>query len=553
MKVYFKFLILVFSIIFGPVFSQSQTKFTKYDYAHGQLNANRSCYDVTCYDIAVKVNPTEKYIEGLNQIYFKCVTSFNQLQLDFYSQLKIDSIIYENKSISYTRDSNIVAVYFDNFIATQTNNSIKIYFSGYPKSSTNAPWDGGFVWSNDSLQQPWVGMACESIGASFWLPCKDHWSDEPDSMHIKLIVPSDLIGISNGKLLATKILNNGYTSYHWFVNNPINLYSIAINIGKYVLIKDTYNSISTNILPPLALSYYVLSYNEARATAHFKQVKKMLACYENYFGLYPFWEDGFKLVETPYWGMEHQSCVSYGNHYKNNKYNFDFIIIHESAHEYFANSITAKDPSDKWIHESFTTYAEALFVEYTLGYQSYLNYLNDQKSKIKNKFPIVGVSDVFYNHYTDNDMYYKGSWMLHTIRNTMANDSLFFNTLKHFYQANKLKIISLNDVIKSFNTYTAFNWDNIFKQYLLHPNLPTFEYQITPQNNSKKLLKYRWENTVEGFNMPLKINTTQIKNQLIQPTTKWQTIAFDGLKEGNFIVDTNLFLIKVQPIKLGEK
>lgn len=530
-------------------FAQKNQPVSKYDIYKGKLNPMRTCYDVKFYDINIKVIPGKKMLEGSNVIHFQTLKDFKKMQIDLDIKMQIDSVIYNNQLVSYTRDSSLVIIDLKSKAKKNQHQRVKVYFRGVPREAKKAPWDGGFVWKKDSLGRDWVGVACESIGASMWLPCKDHWSDEPDSMHMKLIVPSELTGVSNGKFSGKMELQDGYTQYFWKVSYPINLYGITINIGKYNLIQDAYYPRMEVRNDALALNYYVLDYHTTMAQKHFKQVHTMLSCYERFFGLYPFWNDGYKLVEAPYWGMEHQSCVAYGHDFSNNRYDFDFIIVHESAHEWFANSITANDPAEMWIHESFTTYAEALYVECMQGKKAYIQYLKDQKSEIKNKFPLIGKRDVYFHSRTDNDIYYKGSWMIHTIRHVIDDDAAFFTLLKKFYQTHERKIIHTQMVIDFFNQHTNRKWDAFFKQYLYQPQLPLLEYKVDKGADEKIIVRYRWANTVKGLDMPIKVTMTKDKWETITPMESWQLIDLNFFDESDFKIHTDHFLIQTKRIK----
>jgi len=388
------------------------------------------------------------------------------------------------------------------------------------------------------MQNDWVGLACESIGANIWLPCKDHWSDEADSMDMHLTVPSALVGVSNGKLLSMYNEDEGYKTYNWQVKNTINNYNISINIGKYTLIQDTFNGINN-----IALNYYVLNYNKDKATQYFKQVKTMLRAFEHYFGKYPFAADGYKLVETPYWGMEHQSCIAYGNNYKNNAFGFDFIIVHESGHEWFANSITASDAADMWIHESFTTYSESLFVEYTQGKNKAVEYLISQRNKIKNLSAIQGPKNIFYHGQLDSDMYYKGTWMLHTMRTVLNNDSLWFKTLFKFSAAYYHQIISSAQVLAFFNQETNYNWNAFFTQYLTTTKIPVLQVKIKLLKGNKKQITYLFKNAIKGFEMPV-LAVVGDRVLKLKVTQKAQIILLN--KEEGFGISPSAYLINLE-------
>lgn len=536
------FLMLSFFCV-GFQASGQQKSFTRYDYLHGKLSPMRTCIDVKQYEITLKVEPAKKYISGHNDITFYSKNDFRKLQIDLHWKLRIDSIVYGNMPLQYYRDSSFTFIDFGFTVKKNQLRKLKIYYSGQPLEAKKAPWDGGFVWSKDASGNDWVGLACEGIGASVWLPCKDHWSDEPDSVKMHLIVPHELTGVSNGRLISVQDIGNGFKHFYWKTGNSINTYNISVNIGNYAHIHDTYEARFTPTNKPLMLDYYVLDENKDKAATHFQQVKGMLACYEKYFGAYPFWDDGYKLVETPFWGMEHQSCVAYGNNYENNRYDFDFIIIHESAHEWFGNSITASDPADMWIHESFTTYAEAIYVEYLMGKETALRYLKEQKRNIENREPMIGTYDVHYHGRKDNDIYYKGSWMLHTLRNVVDNDTLWFSALRNFSLRYKKQIINTATVIRYFSEATRMNLKPFFTQYLHKAGLPVLEYELKHTEDGRMEIKYRWSNIVKGFEMPVRATLTKDLFETITPMRAWQLIEPNYILPDDFKIQTDNFLI----------
>ena len=357
--------ILALSLLFSTIqiaFAQEAT--TRKDTLQGGLRPERTCFDVLHYDLNIKINPDEKSIVGYNNIEFKVVASTQKIQLDLFENMQIDSIVFNSKKLNYKREFNAVFIDFPVVLTPKSNHNLLFYYSGKPIIAKNAPWDGGFVFTKDGQGKPFIGVACQGIGASLWYPCKDSQSDEPNNgATIKVAVPNGLMDVSNGRFKGSQDLKNGYTRWDWEVKNPINTYSINVNIADYAHIHDNYKG--------LDLDYYVLPENETKALVHFEEVKPMMDCYQSKFGTYPFTSDGYKLVETPYLGMEHQSCVAYGNQYQKGYLGndlsgtgigllFDYIIIHESGHEWFGNNITSKDIADMWIHEGFTTYTEAV-------------------------------------------------------------------------------------------------------------------------------------------------------------------------------------------------
>lgn len=506
----------------------------------GKLVFERTCFDVVHYDIQVKLSPNEKFISGSNRIEFKMLENASKIQLDYTKNMNLDSARFMGKPIAFKRKGNILLFDFPAGLLKNSSYTLLLYFSGKPLEAKLAPWDGGFVWRKDRNGYDWVGLACEGLGASAWLPCKDHWSDEAEGADITLIVPKDLTGVSNGKLIDEKIVDSAYKAFHWRVVNPINNYNISINVGRYVNFKDTFSGI--NLLP---LSYYVLDYNLASAEKHFLQVHGMLEAFEHYFGQYPFKDDSYKLVETPYWGMEHQSCIAYGNNYKNNSFGFDFIIIHESGHEWYANSITASDAADMWIHESFTTYAEALYLEYKSNRTTSTEYLLGQKKKIVSKHPMQGPRGVFYHGRTDSDIYYKGTWMLNTMRSVLNNDSLWFACLKEMNLKYFHKIVGTEEIIQYFNSKTAYNWNLFFKQYLYGKNIPELEIKQLLLDNGNIRYTLTLESDVKDLKLPLNIKLPNGQTITVVLSDKSVVIELDNRFDLYAFIEAN-YLLRIE-------
>lgn len=387
--------------------------FTRADSLRGFLSPLRSCYDVTYYHLDIAVDPDSQSVQGSNTVRFNVVTAFNKMQVDLFANMHVDSIKYEDGTLlKYSRQFCAVFIDMPKELEQNMTHQIVFYYSGKPQVAVNPPWDGGFIWKKDKQGNPWVMVTCQGTGASLWWPNKDHQSDEPDSMLLSVTIPKGMEDISNGRLRSKVELPNGRTQYNWFISYPINNYDVTVNIGKYAHFDDVYTSRDGS---KLTLDYYVMPENLQKAEKQFKQVKTMLACYEKYFGKYPFYRDGYKLIESSHNGMEHQSAIAYGNHYRLGYEGrassavgsrFDFIIIHESAHEWWGNSVTSKDIADMWIHESFGAYAEALYVEYNWGHKAALEYINAKKQNVRNEEPIIGPYNV--NHEGSSDMYDKG-------------------------------------------------------------------------------------------------------------------------------------------------
>jgi aminopeptidase N len=538
-----KKIFIVSLILLGFQSLFAQETFTRKDSLRGSLQYGKGNYNVLRYDLNIKVNVEEKSISGYNDITFKAtVNKTKDIQIDLFENMVIDSIIHNNEKIPFTREFNAVFLTFPQFLVQKFEKKIRVYYSGKPTIAKRAPWDGGFVFSKDKQGKPWIGVACQGDGASLWFPCKDSQTDEPDNgVSIKVTVPNGLMNVSNGRLLGSEDLKNGYTRWDWEVKNPINNYNITVNIADYTHIHDTHNG--------LDLDYYVLKENEEKAKTHFEEVKPMLDCFESKFGKYPFAEDGYKLVETPYLGMEHQSAVAYGNGYKKGYQGtdlsdtgigllFDFIIVHESGHEWFGNSITSKDVADMWIHEGFTCYSESVFVECQYGYEKAQTYINGLKRNVLNDKPIMGQFDVANEG--SGDMYYKGALMLNTIRHILNDDAKWWKLLLSYSEKFRHKIIDNRMVLAYFERETGLNLKPVFNQYLKYKNIPVLELKIT-----NKLLEYRWKTDEPNFAMPIDIKIKG-KETRLQPTNEWQKSTFKVKKMKEVEVLTNEFFVDIE-------
>lgn len=536
------FPLLLALVLAGLVHAQAQP-FSRRDSLRGALNGNRICYDVLHYDLEVKVEPSQHRIAGRNTVHFRVLKPFKLLQIDLDPGMTIARIEWRKRSLPFTREHSAVWVQFPELLFMGQRDSFTVFYGGAPREAPNPPWDGGFVWRVDDNGKDWIGVACEGIGASSWWPLKDHPSDEPDSVRISVITPKDLMAVCNGQFRGAKKVAGGYLKWQWAVTYPINPYNVTLNVGDYVQFEQDYQSRSGK---PLRLRYYVLRDDEQKAKAHFRQVIQMLQNLEKLLGPYPFPRDGYALVQSSYWGMEHQSAIAYGNNFKNNEWGFDFIILHESAHEWFGNSLSAGDHAELWIHESFATYTEALYVERLSGKEMAEKYLLAQRAKIKNLTPMLGPVQVAYNGWKDSDIYYKGAWMLHSLRNALANDSLWFETLRAFVAENRLKILGTPEVIAFFNKRLKADYTALFYQYLRHTELPVFEYEMRGKGK-KIVIAYRWSCQEPGFNLPLEVIVND-RRIALRPTTEWQLFEGKELDPESFYADENRGLFESRQI-----
>lgn len=519
--------------------------FTRADTLRGALSPLRSSYDINYYHLDIKLDIENKKISGSNLFRFTAVQDLNQLQFDLFENLNIEKVSYQGKEIQFKREFNAVFINFPQSIKKGTKAEFTVFYNGNPTIARNPPWDGGFTFSADQNGKPWVSVSCQGFGASSWWPNKDHQSDEVDSMLISIAVPKGLMNVSNGRLVSIKDKEDNFTQYNWFVSYPINNYNVSLNVADYVHFNDSYQGENGN----LTLDYYVLRENLDKAKKQFgENVKPMFGVFENWFGPYPFYRDGYKLIETPYLGMEHQTAVAYGNKYLNGYrgrdlsgtglgLKWDYIIIHETGHEWFGNNITTKDIADMWIHEGFTMYSEALYVESREGKAAGAKYIAGIRSNITNNKPIIGIYNV--NHEGSGDMYYKGANLIHMTRILLDDDKKWRELLRGMNKEFGLKTTTTEEVVSYINKITGKNLSKIYDQYLRYAQIPVLEYKQVGNQVS-----YRWQADVENFDMPIQIKRGN-KMEWIKPEKDWKKLTLNA----EFSPDVLNFYIKLKKIE----
>ena len=541
MKHLFLILFLLVNILSLKAQSLSGEKenFTRQDTLRGSITPERIWWDLTFYHLAIEVVPDLKFISGKNTIKYTVLKEYQTLQIDLQSPLKITKVTQDGVPLKVIDDGNAHFVQLQKKQKIGNSERIIVHYQGNPKEAINAPWDGGFSWKKDTNGNHFVATSCQGLGASVWWPCKDHMYDEVENMKISVTVPRNLMDVSNGKL--ENIVDNGATkTYNWSVNNPINNYGVNINIGDYTHFSEIFEGENGN----LDMNYYVLKYNLKKAKKQFTDAPKMMKAFEHWFGPYPFYEDGFKLVEVPYLGMEHQSSVTYGNKFKNGYLGrdlsgtgwglkFDFIIIHESGHEWFANNITNKDIADMWIHESFTNYSESLFLDYYYGEKASSEYVIGLRKGIANKKAIIGKYHL--NNEGSSDMYNKGGNMLHTLRQLVDDDEKWRRVLRKMNKKFRHQTVTTHQIELFLSEEIGIDLSTFFNQYLRNIEIPTLAYHI--KNN---VLTYKWTSVVKNFKMPLKvfINDTPI---WLYPTTEVQKKTLTTIKS-TFKIDPNFYV-----------
>ncbi|HEX7494696.1 MAG TPA: M1 family metallopeptidase [Bacteroidales bacterium] len=522
----YSFLLSCLILVFPLSLSSQKINFTHQDTLRGSITPERAWWDLRYYHLDIKVNPLDSSIYGTNTVTYTVLKPATLMQIDLQEPLSLTKAEQNNRNLNFKREGNVYWIELAEKQEQGKSCSVVLTYGGKPRVSTRPPWVGGITWKKDKNGLPFIASACQGDGASLWWPCKDHMYDEPDSMLISVNVPENLMDVSNGRLRSVVNQKNKTKTYNWFVANPINNYGVNINIGDYVHFSETYNGEKGT----LDCDYYVLKEDLDKARLQFKQVPLMLAAFEHWFGPYPFYEDGYKLVEVPYLGMEHQSSVTYGNGFKNGYrgtdlsntgwgLKFDFIIIHESAHEWFANSITYEDIADMWVHESFGNYAENLYVEYYYGKEAGSEYVLGTRANILNDGPITGFYDV--NNEGSHDMYYKGGNMLHTLRQIVNDDEKWRDILRGLNTEFYHKVVKGSQIENFLSEKTVINLKPFFDQYLRDERIPVFEYFVKGNN-----LTFRWNNCVAGFNMPLKVLISG-KEKSIYPKTGFITIKLD--------------------------
>ena len=539
MKNKFLFGMLVTLMLLHNKSISQEYEFTKQDTLRGSITPERAWWDLTYYHLDIAVDLDNKFIKGSNTIEYKVLEPNKKLQVDLQSPLKITKVEQNGKELTFSSEGS---AHFINLIDKQRKgkiNSVKVYYEGNPKEAVRAPWDGGLSWTRDSNGKHFAATSCQGIGASIWWPNKDHMYDEVDSMLISVNVPKGLMNISNGRLTKIEEFEDTNT-YHWYVSNPINNYGVNINIGDYVEFSEVYDGEKGK----LDMIYYVLRDNIERAKTQFKDAVKMMDAFEYWFGPYPFYEDSFKIVEVPYLGMEHQSSITYGNKYMKGYLGrdlsrtgwglkFDYIIIHEAGHEWFANNITYKDIADMWIHESFTTYSENLFLDYHYGKEASSEYVIGTRAGISNSAPMIGPYGV---NQRGSDIYSKGANVLHTIRQIANSDEKWRMILRGLNKDFYHQTVETKQIENYISDKMGYDLSTFFDQYLRTTNIPVFEYKL-----NDGLLEYKWTNVVDGFKMPIELFVGDEKIRL-NPTQEIKSINVKSEKiklDKNYYVNIN--------------
>jgi aminopeptidase N len=518
-------------------------QFNHQDSLRGSIGPGRDWWDVSKYDIHAAFNPSDSSVKGMTEILFNVTGTGNIMQIDLQDPLQMDSSLLNTTRVQFKKEGNAWFAELNAPVNAGTFQSLKIWYHGKPKVAKHAPWDGGLIWRKDSQGNPWISIACQGLGASVWYPCKDHQSDEPDSAALHITCPENLTAIGNGRLRGKKANADKTVTFTWAVTDPINNYCIIPYIGKYTSFSEKYNGEKGN----LDMEYWVLEENLEKAKKQFTDAPRMMKALEHWFGPYPFYKDSYKLVDAPHLGMEHQSAIAYGNGYRNGYYGidlsgsgwglkWDFIIVHESGHEWFANNITTKDIADMWVHEGFTNYSETLFTDYYYGKNAGNEYCQGLRSKIDNDIPIIGPYGV--NQEGSGDMYYKAANMIHMIRQIINDDEKFRMMLREMNRKYYHSTVTSAEIEKFISEYAGIDFSKVFDQYLRTTLIPVLNYKI-----EKGMLSYNWTECVEGFNMPVKIVSGN-ESRFIKPTTQIQTIEFSGK---NMKVDEN-FYVKTEKV-----
>ncbi len=521
---------------------ESDDRFTQQDRWRGSITPERAWWDLKHYELSIRVMPESRTISGTNQISFSVLKPAKRMQIDLQEPLEISSVRHNDEELSFERDGNVYWIEFPNLLDQDSQHQILIAYAGKPVESKNPPWSGGFSWQTDEKGKPFIATSCQGIGASIWWPCKDHGYDEPDDgVRIHATVPKDLVAVSNGRLTETIDNEEDETkTFSWEVTNPINNYSVNVNIGNYVNFSETIDGEGGK----LTLDYWTLDHQRKKAETHFKEAPRTIKAFEHWFGKYPFYEDTYKLVVVPYLGMEHQSSVTYGNGFRNGYkgtdlsetgvgLKFDFIIVHESGHEWFGNNISMKDAADMWIHESFTNYSENLFIEYHFSKKEAQDYVIGCRKKIRNDSPIIGTYNV--NNSGSGDMYYKGGNMLHTLRHMVNDDEKWRSILRGLNETFWHQTVTTQQIEDYLSVQSGLKLDRFFDQYLRSTKIPVLKYSYNDHE-----IRFKFDNVVAGFAVPVKVLVNG-KPKWITPTESEQVLKIEA-PVTSFELDRNFYM-----------
>jgi len=526
----------------APLAAQQSRTFTRADTLRGSNTPERAWWDVTFYDLHVRVRPADSSITGRNSIVYRVLDPRQDMQIDLQPPLEVDSVEQAGRRLTFRRDGNVVLVRLAHPPRVGDSGTVTVHYHGRPRAAPRAPWDGGFVWATDSLGRGWIATANEGLGASVWWPTKDYLADEPDSQRIAITVPEPLVNVSNGRLRSTTRHDDGTTTYEWFVTAPINNYNVTVNAGHYAHFSDTLDGEAGK----LTLNYWPLDYHLDAAKRQFQQVVPTLQCFEHWFGPYPWYADGYQLVETPHLGMEHQSAVAYGNHFLNGYrgrdlsgtglgLQWDFIIVHETAHEWWGNNITMQDHADMWIHESFANYAEGIYTECQQGKTAGAAYMIGVRIGIRNDRPIIPAYGV--NAGGSGDMYPKGGTMLHMIRQIVDDDAKWRGILRGLNTTFRRQTVTGQQIQDYMSREAGVDLSPVFAQYLTTTLIPELQYRLEGTS-----LSYRWANVVPGFDMQVAVMVPGVGTRILHPTEAWQTLAVPSPLAAELMVDENYYV-----------
>ena len=486
-------------------------RFTSKDSPIGQPDSDRAGYDIFFYDLDLNLDPDRKRIDGTVDIHFRTVDSLTGLQLDLYENLAVTGMKLSGDDVSWSRKERAVNVSLLHALIPGHDYVLRVEYGGKPTESKKPPLSDGVVWGKDNDGKPWAGVACETGGGSLWFPCKDHLSDEPDSVRLSLTVPAGLTVVSNG-IMKSHTSGQEKERYTWQTGYPVNTCSITFYAGKYEHLRDTMLT-SEGVLD---LDYYVLPGNLERAKNHFLQVKDIISLYDRSYGPYPWMSEGFRLVESPFEGMGYQTAIAYGSGYSDRAWlGGDYVIVHEAAHEWWGNAVSVSDYSDIWLQDGFATYSEILFAESKLGYENSLLYARyNIAALIKNRFPVAGPAGVSYRNTGDKDSHNKGAMILHTIRNIVNDSTLFFHILQTFYSEHAgSSHVTSDDFIRVLEGKTGNAWQKFFGVYLYRREVPVLHWYYspagiesvsgTPFGSGGPVIAAKWTGVPEGFSMPV--------------------------------------------------
>lgn len=504
--------------------------------------------DVLSYGLDLEVFPQSKSIAGVGRSNFLITqdTAYVELKLD--TRFDISKILVDDKVASYERIDGIITINLGMIKAIGDSVNIAVYYSGKPHIALNAPWSGGFVWSETENGIPWIATAVQGEGCDLFWPCKDHFADKADSMDISLTVPKSVSAVTNGTLQSINNIGEDKHQFNWILSVPASDYNIALNIGPFTRIQQSYTSVNGVSVP---IEFWALNKNTEKAQALIKDdLLQQISFYEQLLGPYPWGDQKLGFVETPHLGMEHQTINAYGKNYVRDKNGFDWLLHHELAHEWFGNLMTHETLNDAWLHEGFGLYMQPIYSLYKFGDAAYTHTMYESYLGLLNCAPVVMEGEITSEQAFNSDIYGKGGWTLHTLR-WLVGDELFWQATRELLYGTAdthnlpypiaPKYRNTQDFIDIVNKLTGEDYTWLFNVYLKQAALPELQQTRT---DDKLVLKWHTPDNL-AFPMPI---TILINGKAAIYTTIDDQITLNVSQQDHVVIDPQMKVLRYLPI-----